>query len=275
MSVEPDGYDGRDGSGGRDGYDGRDGFAGAYDALDPLLAVLMDDPLPAEARADAAFMAEYRAASADVTVLREQLGHIATALTEPQPQPQPRPAPLPLRPRRRPFALVLGGLAAVCAAVLLAGLGWIVVQSGAGLGADDAAAGSSSDKAAAEDGGSVEDGDENQASSALGSPGYLACARLVVEGEVTAVRPEPGGGALDRITLDVTRYLKPAQGERQITFTMSRDSEPRLTQGDHTLIVIRTDAIAPDLWVVGEQDIVPGRELITETLPRAEGLPCE
>ncbi|MGK5693632.1 hypothetical protein ACSNOJ_12170 [Streptomyces sp. URMC 128] len=44
-----------------------------YDGRDALMAALVDDPLPEGARHDASFMAAHRAATADVTVLREQL----------------------------------------------------------------------------------------------------------------------------------------------------------------------------------------------------------
>ncbi|MFI6852892.1 hypothetical protein [Streptomyces sp. NPDC050416] len=44
-----------------------------YDGVDALMAALTDDPLPEGARRDASFMAAHRAATADVTLLREQL----------------------------------------------------------------------------------------------------------------------------------------------------------------------------------------------------------
>lgn len=73
MTAEHDGHEGREG---RDEQGGDDG-------MDALLAVLADEPLSDEARADAAFMAAHRSAQADVALLREQLGIIGDALAEP------------------------------------------------------------------------------------------------------------------------------------------------------------------------------------------------
>lgn len=60
-----------------------------YDGMDPLTAALTDEPLPPGARADSAFMAEYRAAAADVSVLRKQLLGLGEALAEAPPLPPP------------------------------------------------------------------------------------------------------------------------------------------------------------------------------------------
>ncbi|WNM35164.1 hypothetical protein RKE30_34765 [Streptomyces sp. Li-HN-5-11] len=63
-----------------------------YDGMDPLTAALTDEPLPPGARADSAFMAEYRAAAADVSVLRKQLLVLGEALAEAPPPPPPADA---------------------------------------------------------------------------------------------------------------------------------------------------------------------------------------
>ncbi|MET8829927.1 hypothetical protein ABZX40_30520 [Streptomyces sp. NPDC004610] len=284
MSVEHDGpdgldgRDGRDGSEGSDGRDGRDGSRGAYDAPDPLLAVLMDEPPSAAARADAAFMAEYASARADVTALREQLGLIADALTEPEPapaaepvpEPAPRPDPVPEPPPlprrgRRPFAVALGVLAVACAATLVAGLGWLVVRGGDSLGAADSSSGA--DQAS---------GGEAKASTALGSPRHLACTVLVAEGEITAVRPLTGAdGGRARITLDVTTYYKPAEGgERRITFERDEEALPPLVAGDHVLIATRVDGQDADLLAVGDPDVRREAALLAQSLPESTALPC-
>ncbi|MFG3011075.1 hypothetical protein ACGFZB_11545 [Streptomyces cinerochromogenes] len=68
------------------GHEGaRDADAGAgrreeYDGMDALMAAITGDPLPEEARRDPAFLAEHRAAEADVAVLRDQLSRLADAL---------------------------------------------------------------------------------------------------------------------------------------------------------------------------------------------------
>ncbi|MEU0002763.1 hypothetical protein ABZ079_00255 [Streptomyces sp. NPDC006314] len=53
----------------------------AYDGMDALMAAITGDPVPEDARRDAAFRAEHRAAEADVAVLKEQLTWLAEALT--------------------------------------------------------------------------------------------------------------------------------------------------------------------------------------------------
>ncbi|MGW3462650.1 hypothetical protein ACWDE9_24940 [Streptomyces olivaceoviridis] len=54
---------------------------GEYDGRDALMAAITGDPLPEEARRNPAFLAELRAAEADVAVLRDHLARLAEALT--------------------------------------------------------------------------------------------------------------------------------------------------------------------------------------------------
>ena len=154
---------------------------------DALMAALTGEPLPPGADADS--RDAYRSAAADVALLREQLGILGRVLGEPPPEPEAaRPAPVARpRPRRRPLRLALGTLAVACAGVVVAGLGWLVVQ-GPGSSADDAAADSAA--SGAEQGGPAAGG---KTGAGFGTPRYLACARLVAEGTVksrlhTAVR---------------------------------------------------------------------------------------
>ncbi|MFJ6655787.1 hypothetical protein ACIQNG_05395 [Streptomyces sp. NPDC091377] len=260
----------------------------SYDAMDALLAVLTEEPLSEAARADAGFMAEYRAATADVTALREGLEQIADTLAPPGPGAGPgaapgrasapvRPAPARApavrpRPRRRPFALVLGGLAAACAAVLVAGLGWIAVQGGGGVAADASSSGGD-EKAAADPRQDLPASGAGPGLSAS-APGYIACSRLVFEGDVTGVREGTGGGR-DRITVDVTRWFKPARGERRITFPMSQDVDPRLEEGDQVLIGIPLGGAEPDIWTTGERETAETRDWIVRALPLAAELTCD
>ncbi|MFJ5266141.1 hypothetical protein ACIQAC_37345 [Streptomyces sp. NPDC088387] len=289
MSVEHDGYDGYDGSDGHEDdrrSDRRSDRAsdGPYDAMDPLLAVLLEEPLTDEARADAAFMAGYRSAATDVELLREQLGVLAEALTAPEPEPEPVPAaetepgpttkPIPTpvparrgapRPRRRFLPIALGTLAAACAVTVLAGLGWLVVGSG---GPNEAASSSDSDA-----GGAAEDKATAPATAAQTGPTYLACLNLVVEGDVTTVRRRPGGDQY-QITLDVTRYFKPDKGDREITFLMAQDAQPPLQEGEPALVGFRADTDVPELWTVGARAIAEDRDWITNALPASRGLGC-
>ncbi|KUO02420.1 hypothetical protein [Streptomyces caeruleatus] len=235
---------------------------------DALMAAITDEPLTDEARADAAFMAEHRSAAADVALLREQLGIIGHALAEPappEPEPQPAPAPAPVRvrrpsrARRRMFAVAYGGLAVAAAASVLVGMGWLLTQ-GEGAHSD---AGAAADKQASEAGGG----------GAFGSPQYLACSRLVAEGEATSVERLPGTTSL-RVALHMSRYYKPDKGEQELTFVVDESLVPGLRVGDPVLIGIRQGTREPDFWAVGEQNIAPERAWITASLAQAGKLTC-
>ncbi|WP_199574546.1 hypothetical protein [Streptomyces murinus] len=64
-----------------------DGERYGGDGLDALMAAITGEPLPEEARRDPAFLAEHRAAQADLAALRAGLERLATAL---DPPPAPR-----------------------------------------------------------------------------------------------------------------------------------------------------------------------------------------
>ncbi|KMS69427.1 hypothetical protein ACM01_35110 [Streptomyces viridochromogenes] len=254
-----------DGRNGREGYDGRTG-------VDALMAALTDEPLTAEARADAAFMAEHRSAAADVALLREQLEIIGHALAEPpapasDPEPDPAPplAPIrvrqPSRARRRVFAVAFGGLAVAAAGSVLVGMGWLLAQ-GEGAQSDS---GTAADKQVSSEAGG---------GTAFGSPGYLACSSLVAEGKATSVERLPGTTSL-RVALHMTRYYKPDKGgEPELTFVVDENLVPGLRVGDQVLLGIPEGARQPDFWAVGEQDIAPERAWITASLPKSSGRTC-
>jgi hypothetical protein len=265
-----DRHDGRNGHAGHDGHDGHEG-------MDALMAAILDAPLSEEARADPAFMAGHRAATADVALLREQLGVIADALTEPVAQPTPEAAPQPdsvrpIRPPRRrllPHTLRAVGVAA--AGALVVGAGWLVVQVGQGaadIGASKSDGSSAADEKAAASGAA---GD-----SPLGDPGYLACeARLVVEGDVTDVARVPGT-TRERVTLRVTRSYKPEQQTApEVDFEMEDDMDPLLAEGEHVLVGLAKDSALPDVWAVGAADIAAERSAIARAEPRTDGVVCE
>ncbi|MEV0240869.1 hypothetical protein AB0I06_13190 [Streptomyces sp. NPDC050674] len=251
----------------RDTHDGdtHDGAA--------LLAAITGETPPDEALADDAFLAEYRTATADVALLREQLGLIGQALAEPPAAPAPAPgtggvaAVTPLSTRRTrpgPLAVALKGLVAAAAAGLVLGMGWLVVHSD-GMSADDQGGSSAADSSAGQP--------QAEAGGKLSHAGYLACARLVVEGTVAEVESVPGTG-LDRVTLDVDRYYKPAKGQDRIHFPLGGDVEPKLRAGDHVLIGIPQGQAEPDVWTTGEKEIARERAWITEALPASRTLPC-
>ncbi|MER5430521.1 hypothetical protein [Streptomyces sp. NPDC002588] len=240
--------------------------AGEYGGMDALMAAVTGESLPEEALADRAYLAAHRSATADVALLREQLRVIADALTEPGEEPASAVVRPLRRSRRRvlPYALRAVGVAA--ASALVVGTGWLVVRSGGAV--SDSGAGSSADKAAPGD--SAAEG----AGGLLGDPGWLACARLVVEGDVTGVVPVSGGGE-ERVTLRVTRSYKPEKSPGTVDFVLAEDADPPVGEGDHILVGVPRGAAGPDVWVVGEDGIAAGRAALTDALPRADGAGCE
>ncbi|MFD9332416.1 hypothetical protein [Streptomyces sp. NPDC060065] len=234
-----------------------------YQGVDALLAAITDEPLPEGAQDDAEFMAEHRSAVADMALLRERLTVIGDALADRTEAAEPKPEPVPVRaPRkrtRRPLVLALGTLAATAVAAMVVGMGWLIMQAGSGVSSisDDSG---SAEKAAGGD-------------SSLSAPGYLACSRLVVEGTVEQVEQVPGA-ALDRITLDVSRYYKPDKGKDQITFVMDENVDPRLHKGDHVLVGIPLNSASPDIWTTGEKEIAQERTWILDALPDSRDITC-
>ncbi|MEU8650181.1 hypothetical protein [Streptomyces sp. NPDC048737] len=270
------GHDGQDGHDSRGG-DGPSGLPGGVDGMDPLMAAILDVPLSGDARTDPLLVARHRAAAADVALLREQLGVLAEALTRPpvaapalRPVAAPvrRSAPVPLRPARRrlPPALRTVGLAA--AGALVVGSGWLLVQVNGG--ASDIAS-SGADKSAADEKAAA----SGAAGDPLGDPGYLACARLVAEGDVTDVVPVRGTSR-ERVTLRVTRSYKPGAATREeVDFVVERDVDPPAAEGDHVLAGFPRGSASPDVWIVGEAEIAAGRAALARALPEADGAACE
>ncbi|NHI09634.1 hypothetical protein STPH2_5001 [Streptomyces sp. KO7888] len=254
MAAEqhPGGYD--------DGYD---------DGHDALMAAITGEPLPPDAGPDA--HGEYRSATADVALLREQLNLLGDALGDAVPQDRPAPAPAPFpAPRRRPFRLALDVLAAACAGVVVTGLGWLVVQSGSGA-TDDTAGGSAADKSAVRPG-NPSAGQE--AALVFGTPRYLACARLVAEGTVTAAEPVPGA-ARHRITLRVTRAHAPGDGTGPTATFVLDDGLARLAPGDRVLVGVLRDRSTADTVITGDRNIATARTWITASLPESRTLTCD
>ncbi|MET8668971.1 hypothetical protein ABZV87_32115 [Streptomyces tendae] len=240
---------------------------GGYDdGYDALMAAITGEPLPPDAGPDA--RGEHRSATADVALLREQLHLLGDALGEPVPQERPRAAAAPSP--RRPFRLAVGVLAAACAGVLVTGLGWLVVQGGSGA-SDDAASGSAADKSAVRPD-SPSAGQE--AAVVFGTPRYLACARLVAEGTVTAADPVPGA-ARHRITLRVTRAYAPEESTGTATAFVLDDTLARLAPGDRVLVGALRDRPTADTVITGERNITTARTWITASLPESRTLTCD
>lgn len=246
-------------------HDGRGG-------PDALMAAIADEPLPDEARADGAFMAEHRAASADVALLREQLGVLADALTDPVRESAAQPSPAPVRRARAPRRLrplLRGAVGAAAAGALVFGAGWAVVRAGQGV-SDDAGSRAASDAGRGESGAKASE----DAGALLGDPGYLACTRLVVEGDVTDVRRLPGT-TRERVSLRVTHAYRPVRSAPEVGFDREQGAGAPLNPGDHVLVALARGAGVPDVWVVGEPDIAPERQELTGALSGTGTAVCE
>ncbi|MGW7820343.1 hypothetical protein ACWGLF_19925 [Streptomyces puniciscabiei] len=266
------------------------GNAGEYGGMDALMAAITGEPVPEEARRDPAFLAEHRAAEADLAVLREQLGRLAEALTgeEAAPEPQERaghPAPVsrprgavrPVRAGHRPprpgrpagprrvLRIAFGALAGAAAFALVAGFGWLITHSGA---SDDSAA-SASGKAVAEapDGVSGEGGRPSDAALTL------ACSRLVVEGTVTGVEPQKSS-PWSRVTLKVIRSYKPAHGPAEVTFLLDGGVKPAPRKGRHVLVQVGAGQPDASLWAVGDARVAADRAWIEKALPGSRHVTC-
>ncbi|MEV8315499.1 hypothetical protein AB0Q95_15135 [Streptomyces sp. NPDC059900] len=254
----------------------------AEDEYDALMLALTDEPLPGDAGRDPQLAAEHAAAVADVALLREQIGVVGRALAAPATAAVPVPVPVPVPPpdrragvrpagvRRRRVTVAFGLAAATAAASLVGGLAWLAMESGGGITASndsDAAKGAAPEAGDQRADGGGSDGADQK------SGAYVPCARLVVEGTVKRVEPIPGGVS-ERIVLDVTRYYKPDQGAKQVTFVMDADVDPRLRPGDRTLIGIPEGEASPDIWSKGEKDLAKDRAWIERELREGKGMRC-
>ncbi|MEU0406709.1 hypothetical protein ABZ307_02635 [Streptomyces griseorubiginosus] len=231
-----------------------------YDS-DALMAAITGDELTDEERADSAFLAEYRAAEADIALLREQLGILGETLAEPPPAPKPVPARLrPSPARRRVRTLAFGTLAVAAAAGVVTGLGWLLGHSGE-LNSDAGA--SSADSAS-----------KAEAGVRFGGPAYLACATTVAEGEITGVKELPAAGQI-QVTVRVSHWFKPTRGAKDLTYVVDEYDLPEpLTRGTAVLFGVSPGSPVPDHWIVGTQPIARERAWITASLPESRTLPC-
>ncbi|MCI3930726.1 hypothetical protein [Streptomyces sp. AN091965] len=266
MTVAHGAYDGHDEHEGRAARGGPPGER--YDGPDALMLAVTDEPVPEAARADEEFLAEHAAAVADVAALREQLRAVGDALARGPREAPPRPVRGPGAPGWRRALLAL---AATAAAGLLGGVVWLGARADLGAGDDGAGKAAGAD-AGVERRGPGEDAPQQDADGKRSPAGYVACARLIVEGTVRSVETLPGGGQ-DRITLDVSRAYKPADAPEEVTFVMDVNVDPPLRAGDRALIGIPEGEASPDLWATGK-DIPDERRWIVAALPKARGLEC-
>ncbi|GGV44765.1 hypothetical protein [Streptomyces spectabilis] len=268
MTVAHGEYDEHEG---RDERAARDGAPGArHDGADALMLAVTDGPVPDAARADEEFMAEHAAAVADVAALRKQLRAMGDTLARgPEAEPptaRPVRAPGPAGPGWRRALLAL---AATAAAGLLGGVVWLGARADLGSGGDGDAksADAGSRPGELESGGDTAQRDEGGKQSGVG---YVACARLIVEGTVRSVETLPGG-IEDRITLDVARAYKPVKAPDEVTFVMDVNVDPPLRAGDRALIGIPEGEASPDIWSTGK-GVAEERGWIVAALPKARAL---
>ncbi|MGX9889051.1 hypothetical protein [Streptomyces sp. NPDC002276] len=238
-----------------------------YDGVDALMAAITGEPVPESARADAGFMAEHRSATADVALLREQLGLIGEALSAPPPRPEPEPVStlrFPAR-RRRPVLRVLayGTLALAVVAGMITGLSWLVAHNGTVYGASSSKADSKAVGGA---------GEGSKAQGPLSDPElYVACSSLLVEGTVTGV--QPGSDPRKRITVAVTRSYRPAHGPSDVTVVLPAGANPAPRQGQHVLVGVPKGAATANLWVVGAA-VAADRATILDALTHTGTATC-
>ncbi|MER6981828.1 hypothetical protein ABT317_33870 [Streptomyces carpinensis] len=155
------------------------------------------------------------------------------------------------RRARRGRLVAVGGLVAALVVCGVFGLAWLLAVGRTGTGS----AGGTSD-------------------AKLTPGGYVACARLIVEGTVTRVDPEPVT-ARDRIELAVDRRYKPPTGPDRVTFLMDHDDLPRLRRGDRVLVVIPSYSSSPEVRSIGEKQIAGDRAWILEGLKEARTSTCD
>lgn len=228
-----------------------------YDS-DALMAAITGEKPGDQVRRDDAFLAEYRAAEADIGLLREQLGILGEALAEPPPAPSAPVRPRPSPARHRVRVLAFGTLAVAAVASVVTGLGWLLGHNGA----SDLTSGGSADSAS-----------KAEAGVRFGSPAYLACATTVAEGEVTVVKQLPTGEL--QVTVHVSRYFKQTRNLGHLTYVVSEYDLPEpLARGTRVLFGVSAGSPAPDHWAVGERDIARERAWITASLPQSRTMPC-
>ncbi|MEW2154387.1 hypothetical protein AB0950_03670 [Streptomyces sp. NPDC007189] len=300
------------GMGGEEGAEGGPGAesGGEYGGMDALMAAITGEPLPEEAHRDPAFLAEHRAAEADVAVLRDQLSRIAEALTgepvEAAPEEQervltgeaeaalrpgepvtharsaslPRGGARPVRTGRRPPRPARPGRPSGSRRALrvafgaLAGAGAFALVVGFGWMVTHS--GGSDDSSSAAAGKSAGDaradvsGDDGRPSDPVRA---LACSRLVVEGTVVKVEPQRQS-PWSRITLKVIRSYKPAHGPAQVSFLLDGGARPAPRTGRHVLVQVDAGRRNASVWAVGDTRVAVNRAWITEALPASRHTTC-
>ncbi|MEU4032528.1 hypothetical protein [Streptomyces collinus] len=191
-------------------------------------------------------------------------------VTRPAAPARPARPPRPGRPHgpRRALRIALGSVAGAAALGMVAGLGWLVAQTG-GTAADA--------KSSAADGAESAGRAPAKISGDGGRPDapaqVLACYKLVVEGTVAAVRPR-SGSPWTRIELTVRRAYEPAHTPARVAFDLDAGARPAPREGQYVLVGIGRGQISASLWAVGDTRVAVNRAWITEALPEARHTGC-
>lgn len=105
---------------------------------------------------------------------------------------------------------------------------------------------------------------------------WVACARLIAEGDVVAVREAPEPGRVT-VTFAVRDWIKPAQGDDQVTLDVVDPTEAQVrepwTPGGPLLIVVPERHDQPTDTFRGAE-LTDNREQIESALPRAATTEC-
>ncbi|ANP55084.1 hypothetical protein J2Z21_003436 [Streptomyces griseochromogenes] len=194
-------------------------------------------------------------------------------VTRPVGPARPARPPRPGRPSgpRRALRIALGSLAAGAAFAMVAGFGWVVTHS-AGGGLMSGGSADSADSAAK--------GSRDAPAEAYGDGGrptdparVLACYRLVVEGTVAEVEPQPAHPRT-RIVLRVSRSYKPAHTPAEVSFLLDGGAQPAPRKGQHVLVGVGQGRDNAGLWAVGDSRVAADRAWITEALPESRRATC-
>jgi hypothetical protein len=183
-------------------------------------------------------------------LIAEEAGRPDTAATAVSPEPSPRTSTAAHLPRsrwRRRTALALA--AAACAAALALTV-VIAADDESATGPDTTGRGQT-------------------------FPEALACAKAVVEGDLTSVRPAGKGKV--RVTVSVDRWFKPGAGPATARFDLTdpavADPAQAYAAGEHLLLLVpRRKGQIADTYQGNK--VRPMRDQITRTLPEADHTTC-
>ncbi|MFD5554557.1 hypothetical protein ACFWIA_12035 [Streptomyces sp. NPDC127068] len=172
------------------------------------------------------------------------------------------------RGRRLARRFAVGASALAFLAALVTGVSWVTAHGTNGSESGHAKSIEAGEPQAAKPPGRAQ-GDRES----MSPEGYVACMRRIAEGEVTRRELHPDGTGVE-LTVQVTRWYKPARGPARITFRMDVDADPQLTVGQRTLLTFpKGRETHPDDWATGA-DLVTLRTMVVKALPASRKIEC-